>query len=71
MPRYAGPPRGLKHSVHALLTDEEFDRLKACMGRLNLRQSEVIRQAIDHFHLTKCLSDPPAQTIHPTGQSSV
>lgn len=71
MPRYSGPSRGLKHSVHTLLTDEEYERLQACMTVLNLRQSEVIRQAIDLFHLTKCSSNPNEQTMHPTGQGGV
>ena len=68
MPRASGPARGLKHSIHTLLTDAEYEQLQACMDALNLTQSEVIRQAVTLFHFTKCLSNPPAQTIHTTGQ---
>lgn len=71
MPRYKGPSRGLVHSVETLLDDTGLAQLKACCLTLGIRQAEVIRRALAHFHITNCLSNPMSATIQPADQEPI
>jgi hypothetical protein len=68
MARYSGKPLGLKHAVETMLTDETFTALEACRKRRAENRAVFIRQAIIHFILTQCSSNPISATMQPTDE---
>lgn len=70
MPRQAGPPKGLTHSIRTLVDDATFTDIEACRAARKETQAEFTRQAIFFFILTKCLSNPTDSLMQPSEQEA-
>ncbi len=68
MPKYKGPPRGLKTPVRTLLDETGLAHFKASCAFLKVLQAEALRQAIELQYITLFSSNPTSATIQPTDQ---
>lgn len=63
MPKYEGPPRGLKHAVRTLLDDAGLEHFKASYTFLKVAPSEALRRAIELQYLSIFSSKSIGATI--------
>jgi hypothetical protein len=72
MPKYEGPPRGLKHPIRTLLDDTGLEHFTASCAFLKVLPSEALRQAVELQYITISLLKSTSTTIQPgdTGAAS-